>query len=48
MLHELSISHCNKIKKRVNQVIKAQSTQQEAIVHIMSILNIMRYAAQVN
>ena len=38
----------NSIKKRVNQLIAAQSTQQEAIVHIVCILNITRYAAQVN
>ena len=38
----------NSIKKRVNQLIAAQSTQQESIVHIISILNITRYAAQVN
>ena len=38
----------NSIKKRVNQLTAAQSTQQEAIVHIVSILNITRYAAQVN
>ena len=36
------------IKKRVNQCIATQSTRQEAIVHIVSILNITRYAAQVN
>ena len=30
----------NSIKKRVNQLNAAQSTQQEAIVHIVSILNI--------
>ena len=35
----------NNIKKRVNQLIAAQSTQKEAIVHIVSILNITRYAA---
>ena len=38
----------NSIKKRVNQLIAAQSTQQEAIVHIVSILNITRYTAQVS
>ena len=38
----------NSIRKRVNQLIAAQSMQQEAIVHIVSILNITRYAAQVN
>ena len=38
----------NSIKKRVNQPIATQSTQQEAIAHIVSILNVTRYAAQVN
>ena len=38
----------NSIKKRVNQLIATESTQQEAIVHIVSILNVTRYAAQVN
>ena len=32
----------------MNQLITAQTTQQETIVHIVSILNITRYAAQVN
>ena len=32
----------------MNHLIAAQSTQQEAIVCIVSILNITRYAAQVN
>ena len=36
------------IKEHVNQLIEAQSTQQETLVHIVSILNITRYAAQVN
>ena len=38
----------NSIKNRVNQLIEAQSTQQETLVHIISILNITQYAAQVN
>ena len=38
----------NSIKRRVNQFITTQSTQQEAIVHIVSIVNVTRYAAQVN
>ena len=38
----------NSIKKIVNQLIATQSTQQEVIVHIVSSLNITRYAAQVN
>ena len=38
----------NSIKKRVNQLIATQSTQQEAIVYIVSIMNFTRYAAKVN
>ena len=38
----------NSIKKKVNQLTEAQSTQQEAIVLIVSILNVTRYTAQVN
>ena len=38
----------NNIKKRVNQLIQTQSMQQETLVHIISILNITHYAAQVN
>ena len=36
------------IKKRVIQLIAAQSMQQEVVVHIVSILNVTRHAAQVN
>ena len=36
----------NSIKKRVNQLIATQSTQQDAIVHIVSIMNITRCAVQ--
>ena len=36
------------IKKRVNQLITAQNTQQESLVHIISVLNVTRYATQVN
>ena len=38
----------NSIKMTVNQLIETQSMQQEAMVHIVSILNVTRYAAQVN
>ena len=38
----------NSVKRRVNQLTEALSMQQEAIVHIVSILNITRYAVQVN
>ena len=38
----------NTIKKRVNKLITTQSIQQEAVVHIVSILNVTRYAGQVN
>ena len=36
------------IKKKVNQLITAQATQQETLVHIVSILNITRYVTQIN
>ena len=32
----------------MNQLIEIQSTQQETLVHIVSILNVTRYEAQVN
>ena len=38
----------NSIKQRVNQLIETQSTQQETMVHILSILNMTQYAVQVN
>ena len=38
----------NSIRQHVNQLIETQSTQQETLVHIVSILNVTRYAAQVN
>ena len=38
----------NSIKQCVNQLTETQSTQQETLVHIVSILNVKRYAAQVN
>ena len=38
----------NSIKKRVNELIEAQSTQQETLLHIVSILNVAWYAAQEN
>ena len=36
------------IKERLNQLIETQSTQQETLAHIVSILNVTRYAVQVN
>ena len=36
------------IKTRINQLIATQVSQQETLVHIVSILNITRYATQVN
>ena len=36
------------IKERVNQLIVMQHQQQETLVHIISILNVTRYATQVN
>ena len=38
----------NSIKTQINQLIANQSSQQETLVHVVSILNITRYAAQVN
>ena len=38
----------NSIKACVNQLTETQSPQQETLVHIISILNVTRYAAQVN
>ena len=38
----------NSIKAHVNQLIETQSAQQETLVHIISILNVTRYAAQIN
>ena len=36
------------IKARINQVIATQSSQCDTLVHIVSILNVTRYATQVN
>ena len=38
----------NSIKECVNQLIETQSTQQETLVHIVSILNVTRFAVHVN
>ena len=38
----------NSIKTRVKQLIVTQSSQQETLVHIVSILNVTQYAVQVN
>ena len=40
--------YVNTIKNRVNQLITAQNVQQDTLVHVISILNITRCAAQVN
>ena len=36
------------IKQHVNQLIQEQTKQQETLVHVIFILNITRYAVQVN
>ena len=36
------------IKQCVNQLIQEQTKQQETLVHVISILNVTRYAVQVN
>ena len=38
----------NSIKIRINQLFATQSSQQETLVHLISILNITRYVKQVN
>ena len=38
----------NSVKTRINQLIVPRSSQQETLVHVISILNVTRYAAQVN
>ena len=38
----------NSIKTQINQLIATQSSQQETLVHVISILNVTRYAAQVS
>ena len=38
----------NSIKQRVNQLIETQPMQWETMVHVLSILNVTQYAAQVN
>ena len=43
-----TIKDVNSIKTRVNQLIMMQSSQQETLVHIVSIINVMQYAVQVN
>ena len=36
------------IKSRINKLISTQQNQQETLVHVISILNITRYATQIN
>ena len=48
LMGTLTTKDVNTIKRRINQLIEAQSTQQETLVHIISIPNVMQYAAQVN
>ena len=43
-----STKDINIIKTRINQLITTQSSQQETLLHIISILNVTRYATQVN
>ena len=40
--------YVNSIKEHINDLIKTQSPEQETLVQIVSILNVTRYAAQVN
>ena len=43
-----TMTDINSIKTRVNQLIMMQSSQKETLVHIISIINVTRYAVQVN
>ena len=38
----------NSIKSRTNQLISMQQSQQETLVHVILILNVTRYATQIN
>ena len=38
----------NTIKTRINQLVSMQQNQQNTLVHVISILNVTRYATQVN
>ena len=38
----------NSLKTHVNQLIENQLSQQETLVHIISILNVTKYEAQIN
>ena len=40
--------YINSIKTQINQLIATQSSQQQTLEHVISILNVNRYAAQVN
>ena len=42
------LKYVNSIKARINQLIMTQSSQQEMLVHIISILNVTQYSAEVN
>ena len=48
LMETAMIKDVNSNKNRVNQLIAMQHTQQETIVHIISVLNVTRYATQVN
>ena len=43
-----TIKDVSSIKRRVNQLIATQHEQQGTLVHIISVLNVTRYATQVN
>ena len=44
----VTMKDVNSIKTRVNQLIMTQSSQQDTLVHIISIINVTQYAVQVN
>ena len=44
----MTTKDANSIKEHVNQLTETQSTQQETLVHTVSILNVTRHAEKVN
>ena len=48
MGNKYSYRDTQKIKQCVNQLIQEQAKQQETLVHVISILNVTRYATQEN
>ena len=48
LMETATTKNVSSIKNRINQLIAMQHKQQETLVHIISVLNVTRYATQVN